>query len=267
MTSFFTAKKITLAMTLASSFMAVNALATIVQIQTNLGIIDINLYDHDAAVKPTVDNFLNYASAAEGYGSYNDSIIHRSVKNFVIQGGGHTYSDTGYPSTISTAPAIMNAPVYSNIRGTISMAKVGNYPNSATNNWFINLVDNNVSLDANNAGYTVFGEVVNGMDIVDKIAALPIFIMGAFNEIPLSAYSYEDVINKLPLTKDNYVVVEKIVVIDANPNTAAALNPVKNTLITETEKKKSSSGSTGFGMLALLGMLLGLGLRARTTNA
>ena len=160
------------------------ASATAVRLQTTLGVIDINLYD--TAAPRTVANFLTYVNS----GAYRNSFIHRSVPGFVIQGGGYAWSDA--LNTVVEVPA--NPPVInefsatrSNKRGTIAMAKLGSDPNSATSQWFINLADNSANLDAQNGGFTVFGEVsASSMAVVDAIAALPIANAGSpFDALPI----------------------------------------------------------------------------------
>ena len=148
---------------------------TIVRMETSLGDVDIELYDTAAPI--TVANFLNYVNSSR----YDGTLIHRSVPGFVIQGGGIYWNST-VPYYVVTDPPIVNEfdPARSNVRGTIAMAKsVG--PDTATSQWFFNLVNNDatgsINLDDpnNNGGYTVFGRVMgNGMDVVDAIAALQI---------------------------------------------------------------------------------------------
>lgn len=179
--------------------------ATTVRMQTVTGEIDIELFDNEASL--TVANFLNYVNS----GAYDNSIIHRSVPGFIIQGGGYAWN-----STTGTAPHIpQNAPVVnefsvirSNLRGTIAMAKLGNDPNSATSEWFFNLADNSANLDNQNSGFTVFGKVMaNGMQVVDAIAALPwVNAGGAFSNLPLS--TPYDVSAGWKST--NFVVVSKV---------------------------------------------------------
>ena len=141
-------------------------------VETNVGVIDVQLFDDDAPL--TVANFLNYVND----GDYANTIIHRSVvapTPFVIQGGGFTAS---LPSIdITTDPPVVNEPGRSNLRGTIAMAKLGGDPNSATSQWFFNLTDNSANLDAQNGGFTVFGQIVDqaGLDVMDQIAAAPVF--------------------------------------------------------------------------------------------
>jgi len=152
--------------------------ATNVRMETALGVIDIELYD-DQAPK-TVANFLRYA----GRGNYSaNGFIHRSAKtltgaNFIIQGGGYVYGDGPFGTTvyihIPEDPPVQNefSPSRSNIRGTIAMAKLPNLPDSATSEWFFNLADNSANLDNQNSGFTVFGHVIAGMNVVDAIANL-----------------------------------------------------------------------------------------------
>lgn len=151
-------------------FGSVSAEATIVRYQTVLGDIDVRLYD--TATPASVANFMNYLND----GDWDDSIIHRSVSDFVVQGGGFKWdSELENITRLSTDPSVINEPGISNLRGTVAYAKLGSDPNSATSQWFFN-VDDNTFLDnpLNNGGFTVFGRVLgNGMDIVDAINALP----------------------------------------------------------------------------------------------
>jgi peptidyl-prolyl cis-trans isomerase A (cyclophilin A) len=114
-----------------------SAHATVVQFQTVLGNFSVNLYDK--TTPKTVENFLAYVKS----GAYNNSIIHRSVPGFIVQGGGYKYPLADAPKN----PSVINEPVYANKRGTIAMAKLGGQPNSATNQWFFNLADNSATLD------------------------------------------------------------------------------------------------------------------------
>ena len=158
---------------------------TIVRLLTKLGVIDIQLLN---SAPLTVANFLGYV----GRGAYQQSFFDRSVAGFIIQSGGYTWnSSTNTAALISKLPAVVNeySATRSNLRGTIAMAKVGSDPNSATNQWFINLTNNSANLDAQNGGFTVFGQVVaNGMSVADAIAALPtINAGGAFTNLPLAS--------------------------------------------------------------------------------
>jgi len=130
----------------------------------------------------STNNFLSYVNK----GFYRDTLFHRVIPNFVVQGGGYT---TGLvKKTEQSAPIELESNKgLSNVRGSLAMART-NLPNSATSEFYINLV-NNVSLDYKNAanpGYAVFGKVVQGMDVVDAIAAEPTGVVGGFSDVPLA---------------------------------------------------------------------------------
>ncbi len=252
-----TFKKLLLSSSLiAACSLSSPAKATIVQFETSLGNFEVNLYDQ--GTPETVANFLEYVDS----GSYENIIIHRSVEDFVIQGGGFEY-DTEWPATaITTNSAVINEPVYSNVRGTIAMAKLGGDPNSATSQWFFNLTDNSLNLDRQNEGFTVFGEVVDdGMAIVDQIADLPRFDFsstnGAFADLPLQNFTEGN-------TPDdtNLIIISRITIIDASADTAADLNPPTNIGPAATPAPESSSGGGSFGIL-LLTALGFIGFRKR----
>ena len=160
------------------------ALAKTVVIETPLGDIEIELLEDDAP--KTVANFLKYIESD----SYKDSFVHRSVNNFIIQGGGYTFVDeTAFE--IPTFPPVENEFRVSNTRGTVAMAKLGDQPDSATSQWFINLADNSGNLDNQNGGFTVFGKVTdNGMLVADAINRLTtVNGGGAFTDLPVINYS------------------------------------------------------------------------------
>jgi cyclophilin family peptidyl-prolyl cis-trans isomerase len=230
----------------AALITAQSAMATIVQFQTVMGDFQVNLYDK--ATPKTVENFLTYVKA----GAYTNSVIHRVLPGFVVQGGGYKY-DTKFPLiNIAQNAAVINEPVYSNVRGTIAMAKLDT-PNSATNQFYFNIVDNSKSLDINNkgnGGYTVFGEVTgNGMAIIDTIATLNIFNIDnvALKNFPLKNYTTADATNNVAITDKNLVLILGVVILDANIDSAANLTPTKNTLINTTSNNGGSSGSGGGG--------------------
>lgn len=235
--------------------------ATTVQFQTVMGDFTVNLYDETTV--ETVDNFLAYVEE----GAYSDIIIHRSVNGFVVQGGGFSYDGDLPLNSVQTDSPVTNEPLYSNVRGTIAMAKLGSNPNSATSQWFFNLADNSANLDVQNGGFTVFGEVTgNGMAIVDAMAALTEFNLGgAFTSIPLRDFTAEDVANSVEPNEDNFVLIYDIVVLDAAEDTAADLNPTPNTLINNPgngggDGYGSGGGAFGFlfpGLLVLLLVLRG----------
>ena len=127
------------------------------------------------------NNFLSYVAS----GFYKDTLFHRVISGFVVQGGGYT---TGMVKRIATAGPIdlESNKGLSNLRGTLAMART-NVPNSATSEFFVNLVDN-LALDYKNAanpGYAVFGTVVQGMEVVDAIAAQATGVRFGFADVPL----------------------------------------------------------------------------------
>ena len=136
--------------------------------QTQQEVIPVQMFD--SGTPQTVANFLKYVND----GDYNNSIFHRYVENFVLQGGNLKANGTPIP----TDPAVQNEPVFSNVRGTMAMAKLPTDPNSATSQYFFNLKDNNQgtaeqgNLDLQNGGFTAFAKVVGGgMDALNRITA------------------------------------------------------------------------------------------------
>ncbi|WP_367607918.1 peptidylprolyl isomerase [Legionella sp. W05-934-2] len=148
-------------------------------IKTNLGDITIKL-DEENAPK-TSANFKQYV--ADGF--YENTIFHRVIDSFMIQGGGLTEE----METKSTKQPVENEAKQAkpNKRGTIAMARTSN-PHSATAQFFINLVDNDflnfTSEDMQGYGYCVFGEVVDGMDVVDKIAKVKTGVHMGHADVP-----------------------------------------------------------------------------------
>ena len=146
---------------------AAPAFAQKVKLATSAGDIVVEL---DAAKAPkTVDNFLQYVKA----GHYNGTVFHRVIENFMIQGGGMTADLKEKPTRPPIGLESRNG--LTNQRGTVAMARTSD-PNSATAQFFINVKDNdflNQSQARDGNGYTVFGKVVEGMDVVDKIRAVP----------------------------------------------------------------------------------------------
>jgi cyclophilin family peptidyl-prolyl cis-trans isomerase len=144
-----------------------------VVLETNFGNIVIELFPGQAPI--TVDNFLGYVNS----GFYDYLLFHRSIPGFMIQGGAYYFYNDNIYYWPPDQPPIINESYngLSNLRGTIAMARVSD-PNSATSQFFINLV-NNTFLDRANAadhfGYCVFGQVVQGMNVVDAIANVPTY--------------------------------------------------------------------------------------------
>ena len=149
-----------------------------VKLATSAGDIVIEL---DAAKAPkTVDNFVQYVKA----GHYNGTVFHRVIDNFMIQGGGMTVDmkekSTRAPIPLESRNGLPNA------RGTIAMARTSD-PNSATAQFFINVKDNdNLNAAPGKDGYAVFGKVVAGMDVVDKIRVVPTGDKAGHQNVPLA---------------------------------------------------------------------------------
>lgn len=274
-----TQERRTAALLLAALLITVSAVptkthATIVEFQTVMGTFEVNLYDN--ATPLTVTNFLDYVNN----GAYTNAIFHRSPPGFVVQGGGFTYGLALPLNTIAANPPVLNEPEFSNVRGTIAMAKTSQ-PDSATNQWFFNLTDNSANLDVQNAGFTVFGEVVgNGMDVVDAISALPTFNFsdatrfnsGAFGELPLRNYTATDFSNGVAVDGNNLVTISAIVISDMAVDSAgtAGLNPPVNTLINQPPPPppappaaSGGGGNIALPMLLCLLLLNGLAVRRK----
>lgn len=148
-----------------------------VRLNTSMGDIVLELYP-DKAPK-TVENFLQYVRDKH----YDGTVFHRVMNGFMIQGGGFT-ADLQQKTT--RAPIALEANNgLKNDRGTIAMART-QFPNSATSQFFINVVDN-AALNApspDGYGYAVFGKVVAGMDVVDKIKLVPVGNQGMHQNVP-----------------------------------------------------------------------------------
>ncbi|MEK0416864.1 MAG: hypothetical protein RI949_870 [Pseudomonadota bacterium] len=149
-----------------------------VRLSTSAGDIVVEL---DRAKAPkTVDNFLAYVKS----GHYSGTIFHRVIENFMIQGGGMTASMAEKPTRAPIPLEADNGLL--NVRGTIAMARTS-VPDSATSQFFINVVDN-AFLDAANArdgrGYAVFGRVIEGMEVVDQIKTVPTSAKGMHQNVP-----------------------------------------------------------------------------------
>ncbi|MEM1152598.1 MAG: peptidylprolyl isomerase [Pseudomonadota bacterium] len=157
-----------------------------VLIKTSEGDITLRLYRDKAPI--TVDNFLSYVDA----GFYNGTIFHRVIPDFMIQGGGFlpdmTEKATNEPIENESKNRLHNT------RGTIAMARTSD-PNSATSQFYINQ-RNNLPLDwsPGKEGYTVFGEVILGMSVVDYIATAPTGRLGSFGDVPVEPIVIEEIV-------------------------------------------------------------------------
>jgi len=147
--------------------------------ETTLGDFTVELFEKDAP--ETVVNFVKYIDA----GFFDGTIFHRIVPGFVIQGGGFTED----MSQKRTQPPIKNEADngLKNLRGTLSMARTNDI-NSATSQFFVNLKDNDfLDHKPGNFGYAVFARVTDGMDVVDKIAAVATGRRRGFDDVPTEA--------------------------------------------------------------------------------
>jgi peptidyl-prolyl cis-trans isomerase A (cyclophilin A) len=181
------------AVSMTSALLCVGAAAHAqkVKLSTSAGDIVVEL---DAAKAPkTVENFVTYVKA----GHYAGTVFHRVIPTFMIQGGGMT-ADLKEKTTRAPIP-LESRNGLSNVRGSIAMART-NDPNSATAQFFINVKDN-AMLDAAHSrdgnGYAVFGKVVSGMEVVDKIRDTPTASRGMYDDVPVTPIT----INKATLEK------------------------------------------------------------------
>jgi cyclophilin family peptidyl-prolyl cis-trans isomerase len=154
----------------------------VVAISTSLGDITVELFKNAAPV--SVDNFIRYM--AEGF--YEGTVFHRVKKGFMIQGGGYTADLTEKPAH----PPIQNEATNGlrNVRGTLAMARRMAL-RSATSQFYINVVDNRMldhtGFSPEDFGYAVFGRVLTGMDVVDRIASVPTKTQGEMEDVPVEA--------------------------------------------------------------------------------
>lgn len=146
---------------------------TKVKIKTSSGTIIAELYPKEAPI--TVANFLSYVSD----GHYKDTIFHRVIPNFMIQGGGMTFDFQDKPTKDPIKSEAKNG--LTNIKYTLAMARTDD-PDSAKAQFFINVLDNpHLDKKSGQSGYTVFGKVIEGFDIVEKIRVEP---TGLYNSHP-----------------------------------------------------------------------------------
>jgi len=162
-----------------------------VEMKTTLGEIYLELNNELAPI--STENFVTYAN--DKY--YDGTIFHRVISNFMIQGGGFDKDLEKKKTRDGIENEWKNG--LSNMRGTVAMARLGNRPNSATGQFFINVADN-AFLDQprDGAGYAVFAKVVKGIEVVDKIRAVPTTTKGPYGDVPVEN-----------------VVIEKVTVLDA----------------------------------------------------
>ena len=151
-----------------------------VLMETSKGNVTIELYEKEAPI--TVQNFLSYVSD----GFYNNLIFHRVIPNFMIQGGGFDAEMNQKPPKDPIKNEARRG--LNNKRGTLAMART-NVINSATGQFFINLINNDFLDHKDNSpsgfGYAVFGEVIDGMDVVDSIGKTRTHAFGMFRDVPI----------------------------------------------------------------------------------
>ncbi len=157
-------------------------------IKNTHGDITVRLFRDNAPV--TVENFLSYVES----GHYSGTIFHRVIPNFMIQGGGFTPDMTEKPTGDPIVNEAKNR--LHNTRGTLAMARTSD-PDSAAAQFFINH-RNNLRLDwsPGNAGYTVFGEVTEGMHVVDSIALMKTGRMGPYSDVPEEPIIINEIVRK-----------------------------------------------------------------------
>ena len=152
-----------------------------VRFSTTMGDIVVQLDEEKAPL--SVKNMLEYVEAKH----YDGTVFHRVIATFMVQGGGFSADMSQKPTRAPIALESRNG--LKNQRGTLAMARTSD-PNSATAQFFINVVDNPF-LDAENArdghGYAVFGRVVEGMEVVDRIKSVPVGNRGMFQNVPVAA--------------------------------------------------------------------------------
>ena len=150
----------------------------VVILETTLGRIRIALDQEKAPVSTA--NFLKYARS----GHYTGTVFHRVIPRFMIQGGGMTVEMKEKPTSAPIRNEARNG--VRNLRGSVAMART-NDPNSATAQFFINLKDNPfLDFGIQGAGYAVFAQVIEGMDVVDAIAAVPTRTAGPHENVPVT---------------------------------------------------------------------------------
>lgn len=209
---------------------------TTVRINMNVALADgtssfeIELFDQSGSdavrtTPKTVANFLSYVEE----GLYNGTIFHRLVPGFVLQGGGYTqpsvsqFQAGGVPLPVEKYAPVINEPGNLNVAGTLAMAKLSGDPDSATSGWFINLVDN-PDLDTQNSGFTVFGRVISGMELINQIAASNLYSLSGvfyynppFTDLPLQGTLESIVLNDQQYTllqPFNYIAIESVEILN-----------------------------------------------------
>ncbi len=206
----------------------------IVELTYNLGVINLEMLP--AAAPLNVENFLSYVDDD----TFNDTIIHRSITAqdlTILQGGSFT---AAFPSlAVETRDPVVNEFSLSNVRGTLSMAKLPNDPDSATSGYFINVGDNSSNLDSQNGGFTVFARVIGtGLDVADVMLAVQTWPQidllqdgFPFDDVPLLGTADDPIGPEFMLVLENAVRVSDFPNTDGDPsmlsfNVASAMDAI-----------------------------------------
>ncbi len=241
---------------LATLVDATSTYRTIVEFATNFtapgasspGVIRLELFDDKTPL--TVQNFLSYVNNLDTSNDYDDTYFHRLVNGFVLQGGGYNpqVSVNNFGPHVDTPYQVHNEffgddTSLDPITGTIAMAKVGTTsgggPNSATSEFFINYADNSGILDSQNGGFTVFGKVIQGMDIVNAIANL--------RKVPVNNLTGSNASEGIPTTAGNGVALTNaalIKIVDARVIAPTAANADGHTFSVEVLDDVTGAPST-----------------------
>ena len=208
-------------------------MGTNVTFTTNLGSFVVSLLD-DAAPQSVAD-FLSYVTDLSAGYNAEDSFFHRLATGFVLQGGGYGVQG-GKVVTIPTRAPVANeySAAHPNVAGTVAFAKIGGDPNSATDQFFINLADNSSNLDSQNGGFTVFGVVSTGFDVVLKIAQLPVVAEPS----PLDSLPVEHGVTAQTATVNDLVFFN--VVVNETTTDDAALHPFASARVTDTAASETA---------------------------
>ncbi len=190
--------------------------ASYATIKTTLGTIVVELDDAKAPI--SVANFKMYAK--EGF--YDKTLFHRVIPGFMVQGGGFDHHGA-YPQTMHKKPGakagIKNEWTNGekNKRATLAMARLGNQPDSATNQFFINLADNDfLDQPRDGAGYAVFAKVIGGMGVVDKIAGVPTTqLPNGMGDVPTQPIMIESIAFVTKAEADKAIVADAQARVDA----------------------------------------------------
>jgi len=240
---------------------------TVVQFQSNLGNFNIEVYGQGAPI--TAANFLNYVNS----GAYTNTVISRSVSDFVVQGGAYTIATTDLISPIPTKAPIQLEANLPNVLGSMGMARTSD-SNSATDAWYFNLIDNSATLDTSsgNPGYAVFAHVLGtGMNVVNAIAALPLYDLNNVPNVVPTAYDGDFVSTPLinvtnsTLSYPNWVRFSSVAVVPIYPPNATTTAVL--TFTATSSNPSAMTASVSGHILTLTAGALGAGAATITLTA